>query len=389
MPPAFDYSNPMGAARGLAQAIRDAAPEAEAATALPTDLVARMRAGGLFHLVLPRELGGAECDPIEAARVVEEVSAADGSAGWCVMIAAQNQGFAGFLEADAIEEIWGEGRIVCGTARPIGRAVPVSSPEVGYRVSGRWPFASGSSHADWFGGECVIYDGDVPRRNADGSPQSAIMPVRREFVTVHPTWDTTGLRASASNDFSIADVFVPARHAIAFFEPPKQAWPAYRALPLLMMNHGSQALGVARAAIEVGVEVARTKLGWGDVPLYDVPRVQVAIAEATVARESAAAYLYATSQALWDAVNTDTPDEALVRLRARTRLAAAHAATASARAVDLIHGVAGTSAIFRKSPLERQFRDIHTALAHVMVGPLVYGAAGRVELGRDPEFPFF
>lgn len=176
---------------------------------------------------------------------------------------------------------------------------------------------------------------------------------------------------------------------IAFFEAPRQSWPAYRALPLMMMNHGSQALGVARAAVEAGVAIATAKRGWGDVPLHEVPRVQVAIAEATVLRESAAAYLYDSATRLWSAASTGAPDEDLVLLRSRARLAAAHAATASGQAVDLVHGVAGTRAVFRGHPLERHFRDIHTALAHVMVGPLVYAAAGRAEFGHDPAFPFF
>jgi len=379
----------MESARALAPEIRERATEAEAAGALPRDLVDRMRAGGLFHLVLPSEPGGTGTNPVEAARVVEEVSAADGSAGWCVMIAAQIQGFAGFVDPPAMDEIWGAGQIVCGTARPIGRAVRVTEPEKGWLVSGRWPFASGSSHADWFGGECVLYDGDVPRRGPDGNPQSAMMPVPRAQVTIHPVWDTTGLRATASHDFSIENAFVPESRALAFFDAPRQPWPVYRAQPLLMMNHGAQALGVARAAIEAGVAVARAKRGWGDVPLHEVPRVQVAIAEATVLRESAAAYFYESATRLWDAALAGVPDDELVVMRSRARLAAAHAATASGRAVDLVHDVAGTSAVFRGNPIERCFRDIHTALAHVMVGPLVYAAAGRAELGHDPAFPFF
>ena len=71
------------------------------------------------------------------------------------------------------------------------------------------------------------------------------------------------------------------------------------------------------------------------------------------------------------------------------RLATSHAATASVRAVDLLHSALATTAIFTKSPLERQFRDIHTASAHVMVSNLTYEAAGRVELGMGPDFPFF
>jgi alkylation response protein AidB-like acyl-CoA dehydrogenase len=383
-------SDPLAAARALAPRIRELAPEIERAGRLPRELVDAMLGAGLFHMVLPRHLGGNEVDPVTAARAVEEVSAADGSAGWCVMIAAQNQGFGGFFETASIHEIWGNGGITCGVARPIGRAVVTNSPAPGYLVSGRWPFASGSSHATFFAGESVIYDGDTPRKDANGNNISVFAVIPRDSVTVYETWDTAGLRGTASNDFSCENVFVPLGRAPQMFQgPPVQDWPAYRAFPLLVVNHGSQALGVARGAIETATELAKTKAGYGGVLLKDVARTQFVIAEATALREAASEYLYAATQRLWDAVVAGAPEDDTVQLRSRTRLAAAHAARASVQAVDMVYAALGTSAVFKKTPLERHFRDIHTAAAHVMVGTLVMEAAGRVELGMSAEFPFF
>lgn len=382
----------IAAAVALGPRIRELAPTIEQEGRLPAELVAAMVDRGLFHMILPRSLGGLETDPVTAARVVEEVSAADGSTGWCVMIAAQNQGFAGFFGEDAIREIWGNGGIVCGTARPIGRAIPTTTPEPGFRVSGRWPFASGSTHATGFGGECLIYDGngEAPRKHAGGNDISLMAILPRESVTIHDVWDTAGLRGTASNDFSCEDVFLPSRRTTEMFQgPPVQPWPIYRAFPLLVVNHGSQSLGVARAAISTAVEIARTKAGWGGVPLKEVPRTQAVIAEATVMRESASEFLYAATQRLWDSVSAGDDEEKTVQLRSRARLAASHAVRSSVAALDLVYGAMGTSSVFRKSPLERQFRDIHTAAAHVMVGTLTYEAAGRVELGMTPDFPFF
>ena len=102
--------------------------------------------------------------------------------------------------------------------------------------------------------------------------------------------------------------------------------------------------------------------------------------------ESASAYMYGTAEQLWELVQQGGDDP---MLRMRIRLASSHAARASAQAVDLLHGALATSAIYTKSPLERQFRDIHTATAHVMIGPLTYQAAGRVILGLEAAFPFF
>jgi len=102
--------------------------------------------------------------------------------------------------------------------------------------------------------------------------------------------------------------------------------------------------------------------------------------------ESAREHLHGATNRLWEAAQRG---EALGRLNARVRLATSHAAAASLRAVDLLHGALGTSSVFQSSPLERQFRDMRTAAAHVMVGPLTYEAAGRVELGLPAGMPFF
>lgn len=385
-----DAQRYLDAARALAPRVRDAAPAIEQARRLPPDLVDALRDAGLMHLLLPRDLGGREVDPVTCAQVAEIIAAADASAGWCVMLAAQNAAFAGFFAPAAVRAVWGSGGIVAGTARPIGRAIPATAPAPGYHVSGRWPIASGSTHATSFIAECLIYDGGgtTPRTGDDGEPAVLTVLVPRDAVVVHDTWNTIGLRGTASNDFSITDVFVPVAYTTSIHDAqPLHAWPLYRVPALAFINHGAHALGVAGAAIESATEVIRTRRGWGNQPLAGVARLQHALAEATVLVASARGYLYAQATQVWETVCTGT--EPAARDRSRLRLAMSHAMTASVQAVDLLHRALATSSVQAGSPLDRQFRDIHTAAAHVMVGPMTYEAAGRVELGQDPEFPFF
>jgi alkylation response protein AidB-like acyl-CoA dehydrogenase len=372
-------------ARALVPRLREEAQRIEEQGRLPPDVVAEMTEAGLFHMLLPRDYGGLEVDPVTVARVVEEVSRGDGSAGWCVMIAAQNCALAGFMDPEGAREVFADGAVLAGTARPVGRAV-ADPTRGGYVVSGRWPFASGSSHAAWLAGECVVYEGGQPRKGPDGQEMSALAIVPKDNATVHETWDTLGLRGTASNDFSIDSVFVPERRMVNLFGGPRHEWAAFRAFPLVFIGHGAQALGVARAAVESGAEFAAAKRGWGNVPLRDTPRVQAAVAQASVIVDAAADHLYAQANALWDLVQAGGDDPVL---RAKVRLAASNAATASLQAVDLLHGLLATTAIFKTNPLERLLRDIHTATAHVMIGPLTYEAAGRVLLGKDVDFPFF
>jgi alkylation response protein AidB-like acyl-CoA dehydrogenase len=377
------------AARALAPRIRESGAEIEARRRLPTAIVEAMREAGLFHMTVPRDLGGRETDPVEHLRVVEEIAAADGSAGWCVMIACQVGPFAAFMDPVGAREVMGNGNLGCGVARPIGRAVPLDDPAGGYRVSGHWPFASGSAHADWFMGECLIYDddGDSPRKKEDGDDAVLTFFTPAANATVHDTWYTTGLRGTSSNNFSVEDVVVPPLHAVDFSGPPTHPWAALRVEPLIFMNHGAHALGIARAAVEEATRIIREKRGWGNVPLRETGRMQQVIAEATALHESSKAYFYSAAEALWAAAQGTEAVDAVTR--ARARLAASHAATASIQAVDLLHRALATSAILATSTLDRQFRDIHTAAAHVMIGPLTYEAAGRALLGDEVNFPLF
>ncbi len=381
-------TDPIQAARALHPRIKEAAPAIERERKVPQDLVDELVRADLFHMLIPRDLGGIEIDPVTAAEAVEELAFSDASVGWCVMLASQSTFFAGLLPKEDARLIWSNGGIMAGTARPIGRAVATYDPEPGYTVSGRWPFASGSSHATWFMGECIVYDGDSPRKDAKGENVTRALFVPRDQVTIYDTWDTLGLRGTASNDFTIENVFVP--HARGFqmlVDPPIDPGPLYKASPLFFMNHGSHALGIARAALEAAADIMKSKRGWGGVPLHEMPRLQTTLAEATALVRSARTYLYDSASELWDAALTGPADDK--RMRANVRLAASHAAKASVQAVDLLHGALATAAIFTGNPLERHFRDIHTAVAHVMIGPLTLESAGRVELGMEPNFPFF
>ena len=375
------------AAKSLAPRVAELANDIETERRLVPELVEAFRQAGFFHFPVPEAAGGLQVDPVTAAKVVEEISAGDGSAGWCIMIGQQNAAFSGFLVNERAREVWGDGQIACGTARPTGRAVKQGENFV---VTGRWPFASGSSHADWFAAECMLFDGDEPLRNADGNHLSRMLMVPRSEVTIYDTWHTTGLRGTASNDFEVKGAVVPADRGFQMLvTPPQSDWALYKIPGATFVNHGSQALGVAKGAINSAIAIAEKKVGYGsDKPLRETPRIQGVVAEAIVSVAAAREYLYQQTEALWQKALAGQSDSDPVQ-RARVRLATSNAARASVHAVDLLHAALGTSALFQNTPLERQFRDIHMAAAHVMISQFTYEAAGRVEMGLEAEFPFF
>lgn len=385
MPAPAATADPIAAATALVPRIEALAPAIERERRLLPELVEAFRSAGFFHLPVPTDRDGLQADPVTAAKVVEEVSSGDGSAGWCIMIAQQNAGFAGFLPVARAREVWGNGQVLCSTARPTGRGVKQGD---GFVVTGRWPFASGSSHADWFGAECMLFDGDEPIRDAQGNHKSRMLMVPRSEVTIHDTWHTTGLRGTASNDFEVKSAFVPADRGFQMLvDPALSDWPLYQVPMCSFVNHGAQAVGVARGAITSAIAIAEKKVGYGsDRPLRETPRVQGVVAEAIVSVAAARDYMYQQTEALWDQAQSGATDP---KLRARVRLATSNAARSSVHAVDLLHSAMGTSALFQNTPLERQFRDIHMAAAHVMISQFTYEAAGRVEMGLPAEFPFF
>jgi alkylation response protein AidB-like acyl-CoA dehydrogenase len=366
-------------ARALAPRIRELADEIERERRLPPALVRELAAAGLFRLWMPRELGGDEVDPIVTMRVVEEVARADGSTGWCVMVAAQDAYFTPKLELEAARSFLTADDILAGSFSAVGRADVV---EGGYRVSGRWPFASGAPHATWIFAICRVFDGGEPRTDEKGKPETVSFFLPAAHWQIIDTWHTTGMRGTGSQDVAVSDAFVPAERTFAGMgDTQRFGGPQYRPNAGLMQAlRGSLALGIARHAMDVLVELSQTKkpVLFTDL-LRDFPRVQAGIGQVEALVGSARSYLYDAAAEIWQVLRCG--DQPTDEQRARLSLATAHAVHTAAQATEQVYRLAGSSAIYQKSPIERCFRDAQTAPADFIVAPWVYEAAGRVRLG--------
>src|SRR5262249_37803438 len=156
----------------LAPDLRVRADDIERGRRVPLDLVRTMATAGIFRMCVPRALGGGEVAPLTMVRVLEALGEADGSAGWVAMIGCTGGLIAGCLESDAAAEIYGDPTgIAGGVYAPSGKAVPASG---GFRVSGRWPFASGVEHCTWLMGGSVITENGAPRLLANGAPDAPL-----------------------------------------------------------------------------------------------------------------------------------------------------------------------------------------------------------------------
>lgn len=199
-------ANPAPAVESLTPMIREECAVGDRTRAIPATVVDAPREAGVFRLLAPSAVGGAEIDPLTFLGVVDEVSYADGSAGWCTMIGGSYATFGGMLSLEGAREIFGDpATISAGNFRPDKGAA--HEVEGGYWVSGRWELASGSSHADWYiAGATIMRDG-APVPGPHGMPQMREFFLPASEAHVIDTWESTGLRGTASHDYEVLDVF--------------------------------------------------------------------------------------------------------------------------------------------------------------------------------------
>jgi alkylation response protein AidB-like acyl-CoA dehydrogenase len=376
-------ADPVTAVGSLTQTIREECEEGDRTRAIPATVVDALRDAGVFHLLAPRAIGGAESDPLTFLRVVEEVSYADGSAGWCTMIGGGYAIFGGMLPPEGAREIFGDpATISAGNFRP-DKGV-ADEVEGGYRVSGRWELASGSSHADWYiAGAMIMRDG-TPVSGPDGRPQMREFFFPASEARVIDTWESTGLRGTASHDYEALDVFVPEPRTLWFQEPPSEEGPLYRMPPVAMFSTFIAAvqLGIARHAIDAFVELATTKIpAMAQALLADRVTAQATLGRAKALQLAARTYLESALQSLWDRV--EAGHAPTLAERADLWLASAHAGHTAHGVTDMLYTAAGATAVYATSPLDRCLRDARTALQHICTQEVHFELAGRLALERD------
>jgi indole-3-acetate monooxygenase len=357
------------------------ASEVAAATererALPQTLLEELRATGLMRAGAPAALGALEASPATTLRGAEAIARGDASAGWCVSIAATSSLLAAYLPAAGAAEIFADPHTVAaGVWAPRGRAEIVDG---GMRVSGRWSFCSGISHSQWLFAGCVLGD---PSADAAG-PVLRVAALPTAELEILDTWHTSGLRGTGSHDALADDLFVPDHHVLSLLDSePRVDAPLYR-FPIFgffALSIAAAALGNARGAIDELGELAAGKTALGSSRrLAERPATQAAVGEAEAALRAARALYYEAIAEAWEAAQQGGPVGESLRLG--LRLAATHAVRASAEVARSMYDLGGGSAIYEDSPLQRRFRDAHTATAHFQVNPAIWELTGRVLLG--------
>jgi alkylation response protein AidB-like acyl-CoA dehydrogenase len=369
------------AARKLQPMIRAAADEIEAARELPRPLFEALADAGLFHLAVPRAIGGAEIDLPTYVHLIEELGKADASTGWIVNQGAIFATYAARMPRDVARAIWIDTphSVVANTPAPSAQAVVVPG---GYRVTGRQGFSTGCRHAAWVAPHAqIIENGQV--RLEGGQPETRYMFVPVGEAELLDTWKVRGMRGTGTHHFAVHDVFVPAeRTVLSATAPLLEPGPLYKIPRTLCFASGDAAvaLGVARTCLETFFELAGSKTPRAmQALLRDQSMVQVQVGQAEAALRSGRAFLMETVRDLWTTVassGTLTLDQ-----RATLRLATTHGIRLAAQVIDIVYNAAGATAAYDGHPIQRHFQDIHVITQHLQGRLAHYELVGRHTLG--------
>ncbi|GAB88512.1 acyl-CoA dehydrogenase family protein [Gordonia rhizosphera] len=352
------------------------------------DNIDALEEAGLFRVSVPRRHGGFEADFGTWLAIEEALGRGDGSTAWAFSLLNIGNWFVGLYGEQAQDEIYGTagGARTCGVFTPSGTSARVDG---GWRVTGKWGFASGSWHANWAMVGFPIVDGD-------GNPDIGFGMVPVSDYSIEETWFVAGMSGSGSNTVVLEDVFVPDHRVLALGGSAVHGLPTpftdeylYQApflAPGCLILAGPQ-LGLARAALDLVIEKAgRRGISYSsyDKQTY-APTVQLAVAEAAAQVEAARALVYTLCAEVTTTVAAGRQLD--VADRTRIRVANAYAIKTAREAIRTLVSAHGASSFANANPLQRIWRDSETASRHAFA--LFETAAevhGKVLLGVD-ELP--
>ncbi|MBN9260313.1 MAG: acyl-CoA dehydrogenase family protein [Hyphomicrobium sp.] len=375
-------------AHGIVETLRAAADRIEEARALPSDIIAALHEARLFRMLLPKSIGGDELHLKTLAEAIEIIARADASTAWCLGQAAGCAMSAAYLKPEAARRLFGPKDAVLAWGAGIqGKAIAVDG---GYRVSGKWTFASGCANATLLGGHSYVFEADGTPRRRDGRQldRTALFAISK--ARIDDMWFTLGLRGTASYTFEVQDLFVPEDETIDRDEPTERTEDG-----TLFVFNGTAAYASAFSALMLGIAqgmvsdlaaLAMTKTPRGaPSSLMESPVFQSELAQLEARLRAARAYLHTTLDEIWEKTHT-TRDFPLIE-RANLKLATTYVINQGVQIAADAYRAAGQTAIFPVNSFERRLRDAYSASQQIQGRPANFITIGRVLLGLPPDSP--
>jgi len=375
-------------ARALQPLITREADEIERTRRLTQPVISALIENGLYRVLLPQSVGGAEAPPEIFMQMLEEVAKADASTAWCLGQCTVCAMTAAYLDPDAAREIFAAptGILAWGAIAHEVHVVPG-----GYRATARWDFASGSRQANWLGAHVQIVEADgTRRRKPNGAPEVRTILFPVTSATMYDVWDVIGLNGTGTDSYSVDNLFIPEKFAALRDDPTalREKGPLYRLTTYTMFGLGFAAvsLGVARATLDAAIDLARGKASVGIKAMRENNAVQAAIGRTEGNLRAARAYLYAAADEVWRDL-THPGGEFTEEHRIALRLASTWTIHQAAAVVDAAYHMAGATAVFSANRFERRFRDMHAITQQIQARDTHYEDVGKAILGTDSGVP--
>jgi alkylation response protein AidB-like acyl-CoA dehydrogenase len=379
-------------ARLLTPLLKERALRTEKDRMVGAEVIAAIADAGIFQLLQPRRFGGLEGGFEQFVRINIELARGCGSTAWCAAIAMIHNWVVGLYPLETQEEVWQDrAALICGSYAPSGTCERVAG---GYRISGRWSFASNCDHSSWYIiGTLVPPDDDHPKP----TPAWALIP--RADARIEDTWYSAGMAGTGSKTIAVdKPVFVPAHHLLPIATINSGEAPGSRvhssALYRLTFTGSapytlcSVPVGIALGAIEDFLGIARNRMaaqpGGPPRPMRELEQVQLAIAEGSASVEAVMALLLRDSATLdLEVAGGQVPS---IEKRILFRRNQAYAARQSAHAVSALFDVMGANAGDLASPIQRAWRDTHLIAHHLSLAWALTGSMyGQQQLGLTPR----
>jgi alkylation response protein AidB-like acyl-CoA dehydrogenase len=364
------------------------AERTDAERRLPSEVVQALRETGLCALMVPKRFGGYQTSVRAYVDVMSELGCGCGSTAWVASLINVCAWLASLFPEQAQKDIWESNpdAWAAGSLAPNGEATAVAG---GWRVTGRWPWASGSLHAQW--GACGIH-----MKNESGEMVNfglSLMPMSQ--LTIEDTWYMAGMKGTGSNTIVAKDVFVPEHR----FLPYPQAFGGhyrtefkdeviYRVdlVPVTVLILAGSQIGIARAALEhvIGKSRSRGITHTNFAKQAESAGFQMQVAEAAMKIDTAILHARRAADDLDRAAGQGRHMD--LAERARVRIDTALVAKYCREAVEVLVAAHGTSSLADSNRMQRLWRDVHTASHHAItewqVNLEVYGKA---LLGIEPN----
>jgi alkylation response protein AidB-like acyl-CoA dehydrogenase len=365
--------------------VRSHADEAEQARRLSKPVVEGLRSAGVFRMAMPRAWGGPELDVCSQLGIIERLARADSSAAWCATIGSESGFFASYIPEHAARNLYRDLDTI--NAGFLGPAGTLEVCDGGYRLSGRWPFGSGVTHADVIVGGAIVMGNGQPRLSRSGQPEHRVAMLPAMHWQVLDTWNPDGLAGSGSHDYMIDDVFVAEEYTWipGQYQRPE---PLYSWFGLSVTSAVGVALGTAAEAFDVARAALETKTSNMVATSARLePSIRAGLARGAAMIGSARSYAYDT---LGDLSATLTAGDGLTDdQRAYWAGCVVHTGTTCREAVQLLVDAVGSAALQRRSPLSRHLRDLNMVAQHGLTQKRVWEWAGGLYFGAQPPVPAY